>query len=364
MSQTPVECGKTVSKRWLTVFLALLMQATFHGNAKSEIVISTGLSNNEELLPFVAVNINDAWTVSQWNLSTLMTARGQYEGGIGDAQAKLEWHGDTELSSNTELELDATYGFDRERTDAIKQFHILRGDFGIAHEFDNFKLKADVGAETQRFQDTTQKGYSPLDRTSENFLESEAAVRLTIFHEAAVQPFIEAAYIERNYFNSPDRGFAGPEFIGGVTFSHSKLSGDLAIIFASRDTSDGKTTTVVGPYVDLKWSVNNGSDVTLGMGAGIEQDTSGLADLYPYYSARLDVSHDLSTNLKLSFLVDAIAEKRVTGTEIELSPTISLAWAHDNSLGLFGSAGLSYTRIQNFKSGLETNFEMGMKWTF
>jgi hypothetical protein len=364
MGQALVDCEKTVSKRLLTVFSLVLFTTAFSNIANSESMISTGISGSDQLLPFAALNVKNAWTFSAWNFSTLLDVRGQFDDGIGDAHAKTEWHGDTELDPRTKIELDAAYGFDRERTDVTKQFHVFRGDIGLQHKFENFKIKADVGAEMRYFEDTTQKGFLSLNRSAENLVDNETAVRVTLFHEAWLQPFVEAAFVERDYFMRPDRGFSGPELIGGVTFAHQKLSGDFAVMIASRDTFDGKNIAVIGPYADVKWQVRSGSEFSLGLGAGIEQDTSGLPDLYPYYSGRVELLQDITENLKLSFLLDALVEYRETGSETELSPSIKLNWNQDNGFGIFGSAGMTYTKIHNLKDTLEPNFELGVKWAF
>ena len=364
MCQAFAECGKIVSRRLLTVFPTLLLAIAFIGTARSDIVMSTGFSGGEQMLPFATMNLKEDWTTSTWDFSMLVNARSQFDDGIGDAQAKAEWHGDTEVAPKTELELDIAYGFDRERTEAVKQFHIFRGDVGLEHEFENFRIKADVGAATRRFANTTQKGYSSLDRSGENLVDSESAVRVTLFQEAVFQPFVEAAFVERDYFDSPDRGFAGPELIGGVTFAYPEFTGDFAVIFASRDVYVGKNVNVVGPYVDLKWLVRSGSEISLGLGAGIEQDTSGLADLYPYYSGRFEVLQDVTPDLKMSFVLNAVVEKRITGLETELSPTVTLTWTGDNGLGVFGSAGLTYAKIESLEATSEPNFEIGLQWAF
>jgi Putative beta-barrel porin 2 len=364
MSQALVDCGKTVSKRLLTVFSLVLFATSFSSTAKSDAMISSGISGDEQLLPFASLKVKNQWAFSSWDLSTLVDVRSQFDEGIGDAHAKMEWHGDTELDPQTKLELDAAYGFVREHTEVTKQFHVFRGDIGLERKFENFKIKADIGAEVRRFEDTTQKGYLPLDRGAENLVDNETAVRVTLFHEAWLQPFVEAAFVERDYFKSPVRGFSGPELIGGVTFAYPKLSGDFAVEISSRDTYDGRNVAVIGPYVDLKWQVRSGSEFSLGLGAGIEQDTSGLQDMYPYYSGRLEVLQDVTEDLKLSLLLDAIVECRETGSETELSPSFKLTWNQDNGIGIFSSAGMTYTKIHNLNAALEPSFEVGIQWVF
>jgi hypothetical protein len=364
MCQAIVECGKIVSKRLPTIFPALLIAIAISSAAKSGAVFSTGISGGEQMLPFATMNITEAWKQSAWDFSMLVDARSQFAAGIGDANAKAEWHGDTDLAPQTELALDVAYNFVRERGEAIKQFHTIRGDIGLEREFESFKVKADAGAETRRFQNTTQKGYSSLNRSAENLVDSEAAIRVTVFHDALLQPFIEAAFVERDYFKSPDRGFAGPELIGGITFAYPELSGDFAVMLASRDGYEGDNVTIVGPYVDLKWQMHSGSEISLGLGAGIEQDTSGLPDLYPYYSGRFEILREVMPKLKLSFVLDAVVEHRITGCETELSPTITLAWTDVNGFGVYSSAGMTYTKIENVKATFEPGLEVGFKWAF
>jgi Putative beta-barrel porin 2 len=354
----------TVSKRLLTVLLACLFASLYIPTARSEVVISGGLSGGDEVLPFIGVRVDKSWTVAAWKMSMLGEGRAEKQHGLGDALVKIEWHAETGLSQQTELELDADYAFDRDRGEAVKQFHTLGADIGLEHRFDGLTLKSDVGVESQLFEDTTQKGFRPLDRSHEDLLDTEAALRLTFLNTAQFRPFVEAAYVRRDYLLQPDRGYVGPELIGGVTFSGFNLTGDAGLILLLRTANDGTQRHLVGPYVDLKWHVQPGSEVSLGLGAGLDQDTSGPAELFSRYSGRLEILQDVTSNLKLSFVMDAIHENRAEAWERELTPTLTLTRSSGQGTSLYGAAGLTLNKIEGLPSTTDPNFEVGMKWTW
>ena len=346
----------------LTVFSVFLFASLCIPNARSEIVISSGLSGGDEVLPYTGLRVQKSWTMAAWTMSMLGEGRADMQHGLGDALASMELHAETGLSQQTELELDAAYAFDRESGEAIKQFHTLETDIGLEHRFDGLTLKADVGVESRIFEDTTQKGFSPLDRSHEDLVDTETALRMTFFNTAQFKPFIEAAYVRRDYVLEPDRGYVGAELIGGITFSGTNLTGDAGLILLLRTANDGTHRHLVGPYVDLKWLVQPGSEVSLGLGAGLDQDTSGSAELFSRYSGRLEVLQDVTANLKLSFVLDAIHENRAVAWERELTPTLTLTWSHDQSISLYGAAGLTQNKVQGLSATTDPNFEVGMKW--
>jgi hypothetical protein len=357
-------CLGTVSKRLLTVLSALAFSLFSTTTARSEIVISGGLSGGEEVLPFTGLRLEKSWTAAAWKMSVLGEGRAEMEEGLGDALANMEWHAETGLSPQTELELDAAYAFDRESGEAIKQFHTWGTDVGLEHRFDGLTLKADLGFESQLFENTIQKGFNSLDRSHEDLVDTEAALRLTFLNTAQFRPFVEAAYVRRDYVLESDRGYAGGELIGGVTFAQPNLTGDVGLILLLRTANDGTQSHLVGPYVDLKWLVQRGSEVSLGLGAGLDQDTSGAAELFPRYSGRLEVLQDVTSQVKLSFVVEAIHENRALAWERELAPKLTLTWSSGQGIDLYAAAGLTHNKIQGLPATVDPNFEVGMKWTW
>jgi Putative beta-barrel porin 2 len=347
-----------------TVLLLFVTAHLYIQDAEAEVVISSGLSGGEKASPFAALRVENIWSLGGWNFSALGEGRFEYDDGLDDANAKVEWHADTGLSPKTELEIDSAYAFERERIEAIKQFHRGGADIGLEHPFDAVTLKADVGFETQIFEDTTEKGFSPLDRSRENLVDTEAALRLTFLPGSTYRPFVETAYVVRAYFKEPDRGYAGPEFIGGVTFSLPRLSGDLGVMFALRNENRGTHRHLFGPYADLKWQVLPETEISLGLGAGLDQDTSGEAELFPRYSGRLEVSQRLPRDLNLSFSFDALQENRSVAREREFSPSVTLAWSPKNGPGVYGSLGMTHSTVQGEPATTTPDFEVGVKWVW
>jgi hypothetical protein len=363
-STTSVQNTKaTVSGQLLTVLAVCVFAYMGFAPANSQIAVSNGVSGGDVLTPFIGVQLKKDWTLGAWNVSVLGDGRAEKEQGLGDAEANVEWHADTALSPQTELELDAAYAFDRERGEAVKQFHKLGADVGVKHRFDDVTLKADVGFESQLFEDTTQAGYSPLDRSHEDYTDSEAALRLTFLNSAQVKPFIEAAYVQRDYLLDPDRGYVGPELVGGVSFFRQNLTGDAGVMLLLRTANDGKHSRLVGPYVDLKWLMQPGSEISLGVGAGLDQDTSGSAELFSRYSGRLEIQQDITHTLALSVALDVIHENHSFVWERELTPNLTLTWTPEQGINLYGSVGLTHTKTQGEPAEVDPSIEIGLKWT-
>ena len=358
----PSRCA--VSRSLLTAFALLASFIFASPKASADIIAGAGVSGAEALRPFNSLSITQSWERSGWDFSFEGNGRIQTDSGLGDAIFNSEGHAETALSIATLLELDAAYGFDRERTRSIKQEHSFGADVGLRHVFQKLTVKADAGFESFFHRDTTQPGFRPIDRAGEDFTEAEAALRVTFSEFKSVMPFLEAAYVRRDYFKNPGREFDGPEFVAGVTFAVQHFSGDFGAIYALRSSALIDTTHALGPYVDLKWKPYDKTDISLAMSAGIDQDTTGLANLYPYYSARLEVTQALTENLTMSAVLDTVLEDRVTGRETEINPTIKLAWSGENGFGLHASAGLTHTRIEGEDSTTEPSFELGMSWTW
>lgn len=334
------------------------------GNAIADSKFSAGYAGEEQLRPFIAFDLNEVWSHSNWNHTSAVYGRLQPFDGLGDASLQTVWHGQTNLADSLRLELDADYQFNRERDleEAIKQTHTLTGDFGLEFAFDTVTLKADAGVVAKLHQPTTQKGYPALGRKKEDYHATEVALRWTLTEPDHYQPFVEVAYQRRDYLIDTDRNFSGPELVVGATLAGKYWSGDAGLIYASRDLEHGKSTEVLGPYFDLNWTLGNGTAFSLAMSAGIDQDTSGPADLFGFHSMRLEVSKQATEKLNLSMLLDAIREDHNSGAEIELNPKFKFSLQYGENVNLFGSAGLTLGKVQSAPMTTDPLFELGMSW--
>jgi hypothetical protein len=258
-----------VSKRLRILLRSFVLAMVLSTTAKSDSLLSAGFSGGDKALPYVALNVNDAWAISQWRGTALYDLRLQNDDGFGDAQVKTEWHGETNLRADTLVEIDAAYGFERDKEDAIKRTHKVGLDFGLARQLDDSTLKFDVGLESKIHQDTTQKGFSSLDRSAEDFIDGEAAVRYTLFNNATLKPFLEVALLQRDYLEKSRRAFRGAEGVGGVTLAGKNLTGDIALIVTYQNTRTGGGALAIGPNVDVKWKASDATEISLALVAAL-----------------------------------------------------------------------------------------------
>jgi hypothetical protein len=329
---------------------------------KAETMLSAGVSGSTNLKHYVAANIEKKWTAQQWEFWTLTEGRLQYRNFLGDASFNSDWHAETNISTLTQIELDASYEFEREKTDFIGQEHGLSGDFGLTHRFDEYTLKTDFGVNTNLFEDTTQVGFPSLDRSHENNLGIELAARFTGNTSQLLNPFFEVAYVGRNYLNNTRRDFAGLDFVLGSNFVHTNLIGDIGLFFSSRHGNEVSRRFVMGPQVDLEWTVDDRRSIKLAIGAGLKQDTSGPSELFQTHSMRFEAVHKFAEDLKLIVIFEALRENRESSVLTELAPELKLEWSDRSGFGIYGSAAVTYEKTQGNPSNLDPRFDVGLKW--
>jgi opacity protein-like surface antigen len=343
---------------------AALMFVLISISAHAEKVISSGASGSNAMQPYVAINYDEKWSLSDWSISSLINTRAQVDQHIGDAFFTSEWHAETNFNSLTLFELDAAYNFERDKTDAIKHQHKVNGDVGLEHQLKDVTLKADIGVEANWFENTTQSGYPSLDRSAENNVEIETALRLTQNQNATFNPFVEVAFVARDYTINTGRDFDGYDLIFGATLSDSNLAGDIGLFFGSRVGKSVSMIDVWGPQIDIEWTVNSKTRVAFAAGAGIQQDTSGDADLFQTHSFKLEAKRDVSDDLKLTLALEGLHENRNNGTETELTPSIGFDWQFGSQFGVYGSADVTYERIEGLEASWAPQVDLGFKLAF
>jgi Putative beta-barrel porin 2 len=353
----------TMNRCLFMVGLALLPVLTATPS-HAETSVRIGLSGDQILRPFIAFDFADSGAIEGWNLSTDVQSHIEGHDGIGDSSLNANWHADTLMAPNTSFSVDAAYGFDHDFGDAIKQYHIIGGDVGVTHKFESFTLKADAGFEARLHEDTIEDGFAPLDRKFEDFAASEFSLRGIWETAGYIRPFVEIAHVGRDYLFHSNRDFAGAEIVAGISIAGPSLSGDAGVIYATRGRADTGAVYVIGPYLDLKWLSRDDIAFSLSASAGIDQDTAGPPDLFPYYSLRVEVVHDIADALTMSLALDAILEDRSSGHEIEISPEIKLIWNHGSGFGTFASASLTHEKTEGQPPTTVPGFEFGISWTW
>ena len=330
--------------------------------AQADVTLRSGVSGASALYPFAAYKLEQDWTIQPWAFALKLDGRIQQQDGVGDASSTAEWHAEHEFANATVMEFDLLHEYDREKDDSIEQSHTLGADIGLEHRFAAFTAKADFGVLGRIHADTTQTGFAALDRRDEDFLEREAALRLTANPASPWKPFVETAWLRRNYAVDTDRDFCGPDLILGVTAETSTLKGDAGLLLATRKAEGLAASTMIGPYVDLKWMPQPATELALDLSSGLDQDTTGDAKSFAFYEATFTATQAITEQLKVSAVLEATLEKRRTGHETEFTPTLKLDWTNETGLGTFASVGFTYSKTEGSPSEIAPSFEAGLKW--
>ena len=328
----------------------------------AEISVRSGVTGGTVLRPFSQVKLSEDWTVQGWTSTLKTEARAVLrEDSLDDASMGADWHSEKLLQAALLFEFDAHYGFDRDRDTDIDHSHDFSTDLGFTSTFDHAVLKTDLGLFARHHQDTQRAGLPALDRSTEDFWEADLAVRLTQRSSASWKPFIETALVRREYMINTGRAFLGPDLIAGITIESSTLTGDLGLLFAARKAVEEPTATVLGPYVDLKFVPASGFEATLDLSSGLDQDTTGDSRPFRFYEANLVLAHAATDALTLSAVLESSWEGRSTGAETEITPLLKLEWTGHTGLGVFASAGFTYTKTEGLPADYAPSLEAGLK---
>lgn len=333
-------------------------------SATADTNLTSGISGSDVLRPYVTLGLDEKWSISDWIMSALLDGRVQYDHGIGDVLFTAEGHAERQISRLTVMEIDISYDFEREKIAAIKHEHGFGADLGLEQKFDGISLKADLGLDAAIFENTTEKGFSSLDRNREENIEFESSLRLTGNNDPLLNPFVEVAFVGREYLINTRRDFAGLDVIFGATFSHKNLTGDVGFFWGTRDGKDFGSAGVIGPQIDLDWTIDDSTKLSFAMGAGIEQDLPGSADLFQIHSMRAEASRLVSDSLKLTLAFEALHENRTRANELELKPELRFDWTSASGAGVFGSADVTYEKINDTKATWEPHVDVGVKLTW
>jgi hypothetical protein len=321
--------------------------------------ISVGFSDFSKFVPNIGFNFNDDWTIDDLNMTGKATGNVQFDKGIRDATTLVEWHADKALKPSLNLELDASYNFMRDVDDtvnvtAIEQSHTTTSDIGLEKTFDEFILKNDVGVDYTYFENDS----------GEDFYGGYLSTRMTLWPSSTTRPFVEAAYVRRNYVSSDGDGFAGPDLVVGLTFEQKTLNGDLGVYMARRTTQSGQSLHVFGPYAEVKWTPSDIWSFNLDLTTGIEQDTIMQSELFRFYEGKLQAVYTTERDIKLSALVDASLEDHDGMREASIAPKLRVEWQHRTGLNTFAGVGLAFTKKDGEDFKHEPSVEVGLKMVF
>jgi Putative beta-barrel porin 2 len=348
---------------WPAVLFALFVSAAWPGLAFAKLMIETGVSVSEKAEPYVGLHLNADAQWLDWTSTLAIDTKLEPQHSIGDASAKMEWHAETTSPVLALIELDGLYEFVREVDTSITQYHDLGFDVGAKRDFGDWALKTDVGIFGRLHLDTIRPGFSALDRRKEDFIESDIALRATFLESQALHPYIEIAYLRRDYLIDTDRDFSGADFIFGLAFADSTFKGELGVFVGVRDRNSASASTVIGPRLDLKWFPKHGTEVGLDVTTGLEQETTGFADIYAYHEAEFSIRYSVDEAVWISAVVSSSLEKHRSAEEFEFEPAVKIDWAVNEKLSVFGSVGVSYLAVEDDESNWSPTATIGAKWS-
>jgi Putative beta-barrel porin 2 len=352
---------KAAGPRWPAAFLALSLSCAWPCLAFANLVLETGVAVSTKATPFLGLHYTAAPEWQDWTSTMVFDARMEPDSPMGDASAKMEWHAETRTPVLSLLELDSLYEYVRERDGDIEQYHDLGFDIGGKHDFGDWALKADAGVFLRLHQDTTREDLPALDRREEDFTESDLAMRGLLFDDAPIHPFVELAYVRRDYLINTGRDFAGFDAIVGMEFATTSLTGEAGLFTAWRDGSGTSPAFVAGPTVELKWTPRDNVSVLLDLTTGLEQKTTGSRKIYRFYEAELTLRHQLNDSLNVSASVTASWDRLPTGDEIEIEPVAKLEWAARNGVTTYLSGGAVYNATEDERATLSPTATVGLK---
>jgi Putative beta-barrel porin 2 len=362
-SQRRAQGTKAAGHIWSAALFALFVCATWPGLAFAKLMIETGVNVSEKTKPYVGLRCDADSRFHDWTSTLAIDAKIEPQRTIGDASAKIEWHAETTTPLFTLIELDGFHDYVREADSSIEQYHDLGFDAGTKRDFGDWSLKADVGIFGRLHQDTLRPGFSALDRRKEDFTESDLALRATFLESRSVHPFVEVASLRRDYMIDTGRDFSGADFIFGLEFANSRFKGEAGVFLGARDRNGASAVTVIGPTLDLKWFPRQGTEVGLDVTTGLEQETTGIADIYAFYEAEFSIKQSLGEALWLSALISSSLEKHRDSEEFEFEPGVKIEWAVSETLRVFGIAGVSYLAIEDADSSWSPTTTIGVKWS-
>ncbi len=238
--------------------------------------------------------------------------------------------------------------------------------------YNDMRLTLDLGAKSSFHDDLQRIGIRPFDRATQDYVEPEAAARLTFPASSEVSPFIEVAYVGRHYFRDKDvlgrhRDMGGPEFIAGVELETISLSGQIAAIYAWRDLAKTGIArqSIGGPYVDLEWRANQNIKLIFAAASNLVQDSSGPVAAYPIHAAHAEAKLTLDETVMIRPSVGIKYENfsgpggTLTVTPellVEVSPNDRLTWVGSVGGEWSKSTGSARTFDASAKIGLRVNF--------
>ncbi len=295
---------------------------------------------------------------------------------LDDIQFGTKIKASINFSPTTKLVGDFSYDFDRDfdanfSTDfaVIDTTHRLSGYFSLDMMIEEARLTLDAGVSTLVHEDLQRIGFSVFDRAARDYFEPETAVRLAFFVNDAVHPFVEAAYVNRVYFEPSDtagrqRGFSGPEILAGLEVETAAVSAQIAAIHAWRDHDETGVgdRSIFGPYVDVSWRPDTNSEVIFAVASSLVQDSSGAVSVYPVHSMHLEGKTEVNDALGLGAGVDIKFEDfSGPGGTLTVLPEFSATWRFRDNFAVIAAVGGEWVKDAGAEGAFTASARIGIQ---
>ncbi len=343
--------------------------------ASAGVSIKTSSETGQSLALDPSANYARQWSDGAFEISTDASLDYLFdEGRLGDSTANLISSYQSQIGTDLWLKLDASYEFDHEiersalGAGLASTDHTIGGFAGLEWEAGGLGFVFDVGSVSVLHGDTRRDDGLRFSRDAQDYVEPEAALRVSIGPDNAWQPFVELAYVGRPYFSDRSltgvrRHMHGPELIVGLQTEQRKIEGQIAAIITHREYAEPgvEASTAVGPYVDVTFKPNARTEVIFAAAAQIDQETVGAARGDPFYSSKLDVAYQLRDDMSViaSTLVEYDDDPGQGGT-LTLTPELTYTWQFRPGIAFSAAAAASWEDAPGMEGDLTATLQTGL----
>jgi len=184
-----------------------------------------------------------------------------------------------------------------------------------------------AGSVWQYYGDVDLAGGGKEINSDREYVEPQAALRVSYEASPAMRPFVEVGYAPRIHFkdrdrNGLDRDSDGYRVEAGVAFEPSPLwSGELGIEYMLRDYADPSLASVdiFGLTGQVTWRPTELTTVDLSFSTDLNETASADSSGSRVYGTRLAVAHDLRDYITLNGSVSLDYEDFQGSDETELT---------------------------------------------
>jgi hypothetical protein len=302
--------------------LVLLSVAQAHAEDadRNSVSAELGVSIDEEVQPFVDIGATFVQAAPGYKVEFTGGAKVplyQSRGAPGDASLNSDMALTANLSNILTLRTETHYDFERDVMDvgtdtshspgAAAGFDLVAGDLSFV---------GDVATTLTLFEESGFRDH----------VDSEVAIRI-VQERGQVRPFVELAYVSRDYLDNEDRNFSGPEFIAGIELALATVTGQVGAIVAERTEADGDDRWLLGPYLEVTWKPAEGTELLFALASGFEQESIGSSDVYEVLSGTIELQQDISDTIATTATLEvAIENDPGPGKTVIIEPSILIEY--------------------------------------